>query len=173
MIRPMQIIIEFSEEFIYHWQNQHNKMVIADIWYYVERPHNSISRKRKTNKMKREAGLEYVGFSVQNNKIKQDTIRMARKMGPSCTSLYCMKSIFRHCDQFNQDTRSIIFQSFWQELKSWDAREIFVQNLVKKKPIENSRVRDSSRKQSFKFRLYLNGDKVQVIFAEDNSGNFY
>lgn len=70
-----------------------------DIAKRIKRPHNSISRKRNTNKMKREAGLEYVGFSVKNNKMKQDTNRMARKMGPSCTSSYCKKSKFRHCEK--------------------------------------------------------------------------
>lgn len=135
----------------------------------IKRPHNNLSRKRKLNKIKREAGLEYVGFSVSNDKMKQDTIRMARKMGPSCTSPFCEKSKFRNCQKFNEDTRTTIFQSFWKELESWGSKRIFVQSLVKNVPIKNSRVRNTTRKQSFKFFLYLNGDKVQVIFTIEGS----
>ena len=55
----------------------------------LKKTHNSTSRKRAINKAKRQAGLEYIGFSVSNNKIKQNSIKMPRKMGRPCTSPFC------------------------------------------------------------------------------------
>lgn len=132
----------------------------------IKRPHDHISRKRRLNKRKRETGQEYVGFSVQNDKMRQDTIRMERKMGPPCTSPFCKKSKLRHCEKFNEDTRTAIFQSFWQELDLWGSKQIFVQSLVKKVPMKNSRSQNVTRKQPFQYFLYLNGDKIQVISTE-------
>lgn len=115
--------------------------------------------------MKRQGGLKYVGFSVKNDKMKQDTVRMERKMGPPCSSPFCAKSKLRHCEKFNEEIRSTIFTSFWQELKSWESKKTFVQGLVKRTPTKNSIVKGSSRKPFSQFFLFLNGDKFQVISA--------
>lgn len=80
----------------------------------IKKAHNSLSTKRKLNKIKRQAGLQYVGFSVKGNKMKQDAIRMPRAMGSPCTSPFCAKSRLRHCKKFRHDIRWIIFTSFWQ-----------------------------------------------------------
>lgn len=124
----------------------------------IKKAHNSLSTKRKVNKIKRQAGQQYVGFSVKGNKMKQDTIRMPRTMGRPCTSPFCAKSTLRHCEKFRHDTRWIIFTSFWQDIKSWEAKQMFVQNLVKG---INHTVTSSGRK-SYRFFLCLNGENVQV-----------
>lgn len=121
-----------------------------------KRPHNPVSRKRTVNKMKRQAGLQYVGFSVKKNKMKQDTTRVARKMGASCTSPFCMKSKFRHCAKFDEETRITIFNSFWTEL-SWLSKKTFVQGLVKRKI-----PRVPGARKPCQFYLYLDGDQIQV-----------
>ncbi len=118
-----------------------------------KRPHNSISKKRITNKMRRQAGMEYVGFSMKNNKMKQDTTRMARKMGSPCTSHFCKKSKLRHCSKFNEDARTTIFKSFWKELKSWDGRQMFVQSLVKRMPQKNP-VAPNASNRPFQFFFF-------------------
>lgn len=123
----------------------------------IKKAHNSLSTKRKVNKIKRRAGLQYVGFSVKGNKMKQDTIRMPREMGRPCNSPFCAKSKLRHCEKFRHDIRWIIFTSFWQDLKSWETKQMFVQNLVK----DNNSGNTSDRK-SYRFFLCLNGDNVQV-----------
>ncbi|KAG4074406.1 hypothetical protein HA402_000385 [Bradysia odoriphaga] len=89
--------------------------------------------------------------------MKQDTIRMPRAMGRPCTSPFCAKSRLRHCEEFRHDIRWIIFTSFWQDLKSWEAKQMFVQNLIK----ENNSGNASDRK-SYRFFLCLNGENVQV-----------
>ncbi len=61
-----------------------------------KRPHNPISKKRITNKMKRQAGLEYVGFSMKKNKMKQDITKMARTLGPPSTYV----AYFQHKTNF-------------------------------------------------------------------------
>lgn len=123
----------------------------------IKKAHDSLSTKRKLNKIKRRAGLQYVGFSVKGNKMKQDTIRMPRAMGRPCTSPFCAKSRLRNCEKFRHDTRWIIFTSFWQDLKSWEAKQMFVQNLVK-----DSNSGNASDRKSYRFFLCLNGDNVQV-----------
>lgn len=93
--------------------------------------------------------------------MKQDTARMARRMGPPCTSPFRMKSKLRHCEKFDESTRTTVFNSFWRELQSWGSKQMFVQSLARKTL--------RFRKNSFQFFLYLDGDKVQVIiFARDN-----
>lgn len=131
----------------------------------MKKTHNSTSRKRKDNKMKRQAGLKYVGFSVKNGKMKQDNIRMERKMGPPCSSPFCAKSKLRHCAKFTDDIRSTIFTSFWSDLKSWESKKMFVQGLVRRNPTQNSIVKESSRKPFSQYFLFLNGERFQVISA--------
>lgn len=126
-----------------------------------KRLHISKSRKRDINKNKRMAALEYVGFSTKNDKMKQDKIRKARKMGPSCSSKYCEKSKVRHCQKFDETTRSKIFRSFWN-LSPWSAKQVFVQCLVKSVKTKVNTSHDSRRKQTFKYFLFLNGKTLQV-----------
>lgn len=122
----------------------------------IEKTHNSLSTKHKLNNIKRQAGLQYVGFSIKDNKMKQDAIRMPRAEGP-CTSPFCAKSTLRLCEKFRNDIRWILFTSFWQDLKSWEAKQMFVQNLVKGNNCGNA-----SHRKSYRFFLCLNGDNVQV-----------
>ncbi len=126
------------------------------------RIHNSESSKRKINKEKRLAGVEYVGFSTTNDKMKQDKPKKAREMGPSCSSKYCDKSKVRHCNKFDDSTRSKIFKSFWN-LPHWSAKQLLVQGLVKSVNVNMSRTKESRRKQTYKFFLYLNGTPHQVL----------
>ncbi len=127
-----------------------------------KRPHDSECLKRKLNKMKRLSGSQYVGFSTRKNKVKQDTVRNAREMGPSCSSIFCQKAKARHCGKFDDSTRSKIFKSFWS-LPHWSAKQIFVQGLVKSGINNNvSQTTNSKNRQSFKFFLYLNGNALQV-----------
>ncbi len=129
----------------------------------IKKTHDSTSRKRKDNKRKRQAGLNYVGFSVKNGKMKQDNIRMERKMGSPCSSPFCAKSKLRHCGKFNEDIRSTIFTSFWQDLKSWESKKMFVQGLVRRTSTQNSIEKESSRKPFSQYFLFLNGERFQVI----------
>lgn len=133
-----------------------------------KRLHNSESHKRKLNKTKRITGLQYVGFSTKNNKIKQDKIRKPREIGPCCSSKYCEKSKVRHCEKFDESTRSKIFRSFWN-LSPWSAKRIFVQGLVKSVKINKSIYKESRKKRTFKYFLYLNGKALQVFFLAASS----
>lgn len=128
-----------------------------------KRPHNSESFMRKLNKTKRMNGLEYVGFSTKNNKMKQNKLRKAREMGLPCSSTFCAKSKVRHCGKFDEAVRNKIFKSFW-DMSPWSAKQIFVQSLVKSANVKRSRSKKSRRKQTFTFFLYLNGNTVQVFF---------
>lgn len=127
-----------------------------------KRAHDSESHKRKLNKRKRMAGLEYVGFSTKNRKIKQDKVRNARGMGPRCSSKFCQKTKLRHCEKFNESTRSKIFRSFWN-LPLWSSKQILIQGLVKGVKVIVPRTTESRRKETFKYFLYLNGTAVQVF----------
>lgn len=137
-----------------------------------KRIHESTSRKRKSNKNKRMAGLEYVGFTTKDNKIKQDKIRKAREMGPPCSSKYCEKSKVRHCEKFDESTRSKIFRSFW-DLSPWSAKQIFVQCLVKSVNVNNTGSgTNGSRRNPLKFFLYFNGERLQVFCSMEFSEFF-
>lgn len=128
----------------------------------IKRPHDSVSTTRKTNKAKRMAGAEYSGFSrTQEKKIKQDVFKEARSIGPSCKSLFCKKRTNRHCDLFDEEVRSAIFESFWKNLVTWGERRIFVQGFVKEIP-RRSTLTNSRKKRSFKFCLYLKGEARQI-----------
>lgn len=133
-----------------------------------KRIHDSVSHKRKLNKRKRLAGVEYVGFSTKNEKIKQDQLRGARQMGPCCSSIRCAKSKARHCSRFDESIRSAIFKSFW-ELPHWSAKQVFVQSLVKSMNVKVSRIRESRRKKTYEYYLYLNGTALQVLFSTQAS----
>ncbi|XP_046981060.1 uncharacterized protein LOC124547424 [Schistocerca americana] len=62
-------------------------------------------------------------------KITHDTPRGARKLGPTCTSKMCQKSVQRKCHQFSIDDRQAVFNTFWETM-SWGQRKVYVTNLV-------------------------------------------
>lgn len=90
-------------------------------------------------------GAEYLGFSrVNGKKMKQNVEKESRKMGSTCNSIYCKKRINKYCDQFDEETRSNIFETFWK--LSWGEKRIFVQSLAKEVPTKRAQM--GSRKRA-------------------------
>lgn len=96
-------------------------------------------------------GLEYVGFSTRAKKIKQNTIRAARTIRPSCSSNCCKIRKERHCARFEETIRLKIFKSFRN--LSWDAKQMFVQCSVKTRSLKTT---PGKKKFGFKYCLFLN-----------------
>ncbi|XP_049802822.1 uncharacterized protein LOC126237069 [Schistocerca nitens] len=86
--------------------------------------------KKNANKILRMREQAYIGYKKsQIGKIAHDTPREARKLGPTCTSKMCQKSIQRKCHQFSVDDRQAVFNTFWETM-SWDQRKVYVINFV-------------------------------------------
>lgn len=127
----------------------------------IKRPHDSTSRTRKINKHKRMRGEEYIGFSTSSSKkVRQNVRRESRKMGTSCKSAYCKKRSNKHCEKFDEETRSHIFDSFWKI--GWEEKRLFLKVLARPTSIKRTRVTNSKKKQTFKYCLYLQGELLQV-----------
>lgn len=127
-----------------------------------KRPHDPISRNRKINKLKRMHGEEYLGFSTSSSKkIRQNVRREPRKMGPTCESPYCKKRSNKHCETFDEETRSHIFDSFWK--MDWREKRLFLQVLARPTSIKRTRVANSKKTQTFKYCLYFKGEMRQVL----------
>lgn len=69
-------------------------------------------------------GDSYVSKQGEKGCPARLTKRREKKLGPRCTSKMCKKSNKRHCDLFQETTRSVIFEEFWA--LPWEAQYIFV-----------------------------------------------
>lgn len=125
-----------------------------------KRKHNCVSNTRKENSIKRKKGQPYLGFSTTEGVYKQNSKRPQRKMGLACSSNFCIKSKLRHCQKFDQETRSNIFRMFWN--MSWEAKQVFVKSYVTEKGKTNSTVACSKKQKSFIFTLPKNQKSLQV-----------
>lgn len=97
-----------------------------------KRRHNADPKSWKRNKarLKRMRGEEYLGYSKpKDRKFQQDTLRQARRLGPTCVSNFCKKSKVRGCDRFSEDCRKDIHSNFWKKM-TWDQRRVYVTGLV-------------------------------------------
>lgn len=85
---------------------------------------------KKQNKILREVVEPYLGFdSRRGYKIRQNKPRGGRSLGPRCMSTYCKVSTVRHYDDISEDTRKVIFESFWKKM-DWSQRKEYVRRNV-------------------------------------------
>lgn len=86
--------------------------------------------KKNLNKRLRMEGKAYLGYDApKGEKIQHNKNRPERSMGPPCTSDFCKKSAVRRCDEFTENNRNHIFESFWKTM-DWSQRKIYVGNNV-------------------------------------------
>jgi hypothetical protein len=123
--------------------------------------------KREQNKKKRMQGEQYLGFidEVSNEGIKkqlQNQNRDAKQIGPTCSSGFCAKSKFRHCDRFNDEMRIELFNNFWMKM-DWGQKKAYVGSLVDIIDKKNNTTNGNSRRNdTMLYYLKLSESKVQV-----------
>lgn len=105
-------------------------------------------------------GQQYFGFSTTEGVSRQYSERRRRKMGLACSSTFCTKTNLRHCQKFDEETRSNIFRMFWN--MSWEAKQVFVKSYVTEKLKQNSTVINSRKQKTFIFTLPNNQESLQV-----------
>lgn len=105
-------------------------------------------------------GQQYLGFSTSDGKFKQNTVKTAKVIGPTCTSATCEKSKMKHCQKYNDETRKTIFQNFWS--MSWEAKRVYVNSYVSHIAKKRSTVENSKNNNSFVFRLPYDHRALQV-----------
>lgn len=111
--------------------------------------------KKNINIKKRRRGEEYEGRKLTPEKNTIPILKKSRQLGPSCTSDACSKTQSRHCKEFTEEDRLIIFNNFWEHM-DWGQRKVYVSGLIdvcspktKKKPSEEQ------SKKSFTLMYYL------------------
>lgn len=125
-----------------------------------KREHDSRSKMRKTNSIKRMKGKQYLGFSTSDTKIHQDIPKPQRKQGPKCSSTFCLNSELRKCHQFEEEDRIKIFEDFWKH--SWEAKKVFVKDHVSQSAKKCNTTENSKKQTSFLYKLPLKNELVQV-----------
>lgn len=108
-------------------------------------------------------GKEYLGYTKSKGEVmKQNKIREARSLKPTCTSATCRKSKKRMCEKFTEGERSCIFDKFWSEL-NWDQRKIYVVAHVNRIPTKRkTTATDSRRGETLSYTLTYNNTKYPV-----------
>lgn len=101
----------------------------------------------------------YFGFSTIGGN-QQKTVKAEKKIGPACASSNCKKSKFRHCEQFDNQIRDSIFKMFWSW--TWESKRVFVKSMVSQIDVQRSRVQQSNKHNTFKYKLPLNHEPIQV-----------
>ncbi|CAH0731344.1 unnamed protein product, partial [Brenthis ino] len=122
-------------------------------------------KKNKAKKL-RMLGEEYVGYRKPKGcKATQDQVRLAKILGPPCTSSFCQKSKLRGCQRFEEETRKSIHDKFWKTM-NWDQRRVYVAGLVTRSARSRhtkSALETSRREGTFSYYLPIESDvKVQV-----------
>lgn len=118
----------------------------------TKRAHVPVSKKQYENRKRRMKGQEYLGFSSEP--------KLARVMGPTCSSSFCSRSKVRHCDIFNEEMRTNIFNSFWNF--SWEGKKVFIKSHVFQIPCTRRRISDSRKHNTFIFKLPLKHKCLKV-----------
>ncbi|XP_046806660.1 uncharacterized protein LOC124419864 [Lucilia cuprina] len=125
-----------------------------------KREYNSCSQLRKSNYIKRMIGKKYLGFSTIAKKIKQNRPKPQRKMGPKCSSKFCLKSKLRWCNLFEEDERKNIFEQFWK--LSWEGKKMFVKSHVSELATTTKHSEKSKRYKTFIYKLSYKHKLLQV-----------
>lgn len=102
------------------------------------------ARLRTITSRNRMYGKPYLGYSRSkiDNKyiILQNKNRAARIQKPACTSILCLKSKYRKCDNFSEEERFEIFSAFWP--MDWEQKKLYVlglmESLTPKQKIDNN-----------------------------------
>ncbi|XP_028173679.1 adenylyltransferase and sulfurtransferase MOCS3 isoform X1 [Ostrinia furnacalis] len=124
---------------------------------------------RKLEKEKRMNGQSYYGFrsvreSDDKRKYFQDVLKSERKIGPPCSSEFCLKKP-RCCRQLDEGKRKEIFKYFWNDL-DWKEKKNFVRSLVETVPPKRRRPKhkgEVSRKvDSRVYHLKINSKRKVV-----------
>lgn len=121
-------------------ENQEDKDENQEVADHKSRRVLGVNRK-KVNQELRMKGKKYVGHRRPANQSKtfQDITRESRKLGPTCSSSFCLKSTKRQCNQINNTMREELFTKFWEDL-NWEQRATFVCKLVTKDPPTQRRI---------------------------------
>lgn len=118
-------------------------------------------KKHKNRKLRLE-GEAYLGYSRKEGKVKQDTPREKRKLGPTCTSSKCIISENRQCELFQEADRKSIFEAFWS-ITDFTQRRVFVCSHTElKAPKKIQTDSDSRRQNSIFYYLPSNGGRKPV-----------
>lgn len=125
-----------------------------------KRKYDSRSKMRQTNFINRMKGRQYLGFSTSDAKINQDIPKPQRKMGPECSSTFCLNSTLRKCQQFEEDDRKNIFENFWK--LSWEAKKVFVKHHVSELAKKSNSTDNRKRENTFIYKLPYKCESVQV-----------
>ena len=76
----------------------------------------------------------------------------ARPVGELCTSLYCIKSNKRDCQDISRDVQLAIFKYFWVDLTEWPERK--VSTLVRKNANKTRRQNTWEYSLSYQNKVY-------------------
>ncbi len=87
--------------------------------------------------------------------------REERKLGPRCSSKYCMKSTKRNCHNVDEAKRVDLFERFWNDL-SWDQKKIYIASLVDVDTDTDIKDSDNSHRTEKKYFLKVDNKRTQV-----------
>ena len=125
---------------------------------------------REVNKEKRMRGDNYTGFSLEQKvsngpKLQQQNVpKPERRLQQTCSSISCVRSKLRHCQEFTEQRREEIFTNFWKNM-DWREKKEFVRSsidIIKKKESKEKVPEESKRNETMIYYLKLQGIKVQV-----------
>lgn len=120
---------------------------------------------RQKTKARRMTGQDYIGYTRnKEGEISHNKERDARKMGPSCNSVKCLKYKNRFCNSISEEQRKVIFKKFWEEM-SWDQKKIYVTGLMEVKPTGRKYVENSRRNITYNYFLKIGNERKQVCKA--------
>ena len=134
-----------------------------------EEPIGDLKRRRKpkpeswkdnVNKRRRVLGQNYLGKKKING-VWSLVEKGERVMGNLCTKDSCIRSKTNHCDEFTEDDRRIIFETFWSSGDK-HVQETFIQSIVDVVDKKVSSGINSRRQFSRSFHLKKNGLSLQV-----------
>jgi len=118
------------------------------------------------NQTLRIQGKAYAGYrkDEKDGKFRYCSDQSERKMHERCCTSRCEKGWGgRQCNQVPDESRRVIFESFWKNM-SWDEKKVYGISLVSKKPVsrrtnlENA----SRRKYSYDYSLRIKNQKYSV-----------
>lgn len=93
---------------------------------------------------------------------RRGVAREEKAMKPTCSSKFCLKSKFRHCQSVSEEERENIFLQLWS-MESWSERKNFVKALTERKDKKQVKNLNGTRGNPLIFNLRLSdGKAVQV-----------
>ncbi|XP_055956576.1 uncharacterized protein LOC130012503 [Patella vulgata] len=121
---------------------------------------------KNNNQQLRMHGKPYMGLVHNDGHYKYAAKRSGKTLKPSsCTSKCKAPNPNKFCSKFTEDDRRSLFEAFWK--MSWDQKEVYIVNLVKKCNVRDRTVCETEektyRKQTtYHYHLIKNNDRLQV-----------